>query len=70
MCVLTSQNAHMTAQLEQVSTSEATLKREIRELRQELSKVNQQRQELVQTTEMYEAEKRELEHEVRTLVVP
>lgn len=62
-----SQNAHITAQLEQISSSEAALKKELRELRQELSKANQKRQQLVKTTELYEADKRELEHEVGTI---
>ncbi len=59
----------MTAQLEQISSSEAALKKELKQFRQELAKANQRRQQLVQTTEMYEADKRELEHEVTTNIV-
>lgn len=58
------QIARLNARLEQVSASEASVKKESKELKQQLSRVSQQKQILAKTTEMYEADKRELEHEV------
>ena len=60
------QIAQLNARLEQVSASEASIKKDSRDLKQQLSRVNQQKQILAKTTEMYEADKRELEHEVQT----
>ncbi|XP_064387362.1 kinesin-like protein KIF23 [Halichondria panicea] len=58
------QNAQLTADLEQSSTNEAVLSRQVRELQQELIRANQQRHKLTKTTQMYEVDKQELVHEL------
>ncbi len=54
----------LTAELEKATRSRLTAERESLALNEKLSRVSQQKQYLMKTTEMYEADKRELEQEV------
>ena len=63
---LPSQIAQLHAELEKEHGEKAAKEREMTKLQGRLTHISQQKDYLMRTTEMYEADKRELEQEVRS----
>ena len=58
------QMVQLTAELEKATEQRLKAQKELAEIKDKYSRISQQKQYLMKTTEVYEADKRELEQEV------
>lgn len=66
---LTVQIAQLRAELEKVRALRQSSERVVIQLREQLKKTSDEKNILLRTTEIYEADKRELEYEVRMMIL-